>query len=158
MSDLKPHVLSTQCVWWCLCLPPGCLSVHKTSSNVVQSSLNWLYMVITSYKAITNYVVITSYVWLLVGYRIIRGKVWITHITGFICPFTGMGCSASVISVGLAQRLLRESPGKNALIVSTENITQNWCVDLIFQTCARDSSQSFIVPQVCCENRLAKMP
>ena len=39
----------------------------------------------------------------------------------------GMGCSAGVIAVGLAQRLLRTAGrGKYALVVSTENITQNW--------------------------------
>ena len=40
----------------------------------------------------------------------------------------GMGCSASVISVDLAKRLLRSSEQRNtlALVVSTENITQNW--------------------------------
>lgn len=37
-----------------------------------------------------------------------------------------MGCSAGVIAVKLAQQLLRDSPGKLALVVSTENITQNW--------------------------------
>jgi 3-ketoacyl-CoA synthase len=36
----------------------------------------------------------------------------------------GMGCSAGVIAIGLAQRLLRTEPGKYALVVSTENITQ----------------------------------
>ena len=40
----------------------------------------------------------------------------------------GMGCSASVISVDLVRRLLRSSENRNclALVVSTENITQNW--------------------------------
>lgn len=40
----------------------------------------------------------------------------------------GMGCSASVISVDLARRLLRSPEQRNslALVVSTENITQNW--------------------------------
>jgi 3-ketoacyl-CoA synthase len=39
----------------------------------------------------------------------------------------GMGCSAGIISVGLARRLLRErGRGGYALVVSTENITQNW--------------------------------
>jgi 3-ketoacyl-CoA synthase len=40
----------------------------------------------------------------------------------------GMGCSASVISVDLARRLLRGHEQRNtlALVVSTENITQNW--------------------------------
>ena len=36
----------------------------------------------------------------------------------------GMGCSAGVIAISLAQRLLRTEPGKYALVVSTENITQ----------------------------------
>merc|ERR1719197_1959878 len=40
----------------------------------------------------------------------------------------GMGCSASVIAVDLAARLLGSSDNRNckALVVSTENITQNW--------------------------------
>ena len=38
---------------------------------------------------------------------------------------TGMGCSANPIAVDLAQRLLRDTPNKIALVVSTENITQN---------------------------------
>uniref|UniRef100_A0A7S2CLW0 3-ketoacyl-CoA synthase n=1 Tax=Haptolina brevifila TaxID=156173 RepID=A0A7S2CLW0_9EUKA len=39
----------------------------------------------------------------------------------------GMGCSASVIAVDLAARLLRAAEqGTRALVVSTENITQNW--------------------------------
>ena len=40
----------------------------------------------------------------------------------------GMGCSASVIAVDLAKRLLRSPEQRNslALVVSTENITQNW--------------------------------
>ena len=41
----------------------------------------------------------------------------------------GMGCSAGVIAIGLAQRLLKTEPGKYALVVSTENITQV-CVKL----------------------------
>ena len=39
----------------------------------------------------------------------------------------GMGCSAGVIAIGLAQRMLRTEPGKYALVVSTENITQVRC-------------------------------
>ncbi|DBA99231.1 TPA: 3-ketoacyl-CoA synthase 11 [Trebouxia sp. C0006] len=38
----------------------------------------------------------------------------------------GMGCSAGVIAVGLAQRLLAGEPNSRALVVSTENITLNW--------------------------------
>ena len=40
----------------------------------------------------------------------------------------GMGCSASVIAVDLAARLLRSAEQRNtlAIVVSTENITQNW--------------------------------
>jgi len=39
----------------------------------------------------------------------------------------GMGCSANVIAVDLAARLLAGLPtGSTALVVSTENITQNW--------------------------------
>mmetsp|Transcript_58919 Transcript_58919/g.138082 ORF Transcript_58919/g.138082 Transcript_58919/m.138082 type:complete len:589 (+) Transcript_58919:77-1843(+) len=37
----------------------------------------------------------------------------------------GMGCSANVISVDLAKQLLENRPGSLALVVSTENITQN---------------------------------
>lgn len=39
----------------------------------------------------------------------------------------GMGCSAGIISIGLAKRLLGSlKRGGYALVVSTENITQNW--------------------------------
>jgi 3-ketoacyl-CoA synthase len=40
----------------------------------------------------------------------------------------GMGCSASVIAVDLAARLLSSADNRNsrAIVVSTENITQNW--------------------------------
>ena len=40
----------------------------------------------------------------------------------------GMGCSASVIAVDLASRLLTSAENRNcrAIVVSTENITQNW--------------------------------
>jgi 3-ketoacyl-CoA synthase len=38
---------------------------------------------------------------------------------------SGMGCSANVISIDLAKQLLQNSPGSRALVVSTENITQN---------------------------------
>jgi 3-ketoacyl-CoA synthase len=38
----------------------------------------------------------------------------------------GMGCSASVISVDLVKDLLQVHKNQTALIVSTENITQNW--------------------------------
>mmetsp|Transcript_149972 Transcript_149972/g.481933 ORF Transcript_149972/g.481933 Transcript_149972/m.481933 type:complete len:601 (+) Transcript_149972:245-2047(+) len=37
----------------------------------------------------------------------------------------GMGCSANVISVDLAKQLLQNQPGARALVISTENITQN---------------------------------
>jgi 3-ketoacyl-CoA synthase len=39
---------------------------------------------------------------------------------------SGMGCSAGVIAVSLAEQMLRLHPGSTALVVSTENITQNW--------------------------------
>ncbi|KAH7372858.1 hypothetical protein KP509_17G025200 [Ceratopteris richardii] len=38
----------------------------------------------------------------------------------------GMGCSAGVISIDLAQRLLRVHRNSYAVVVSMENITQNW--------------------------------
>jgi 3-ketoacyl-CoA synthase len=38
---------------------------------------------------------------------------------------SGMGCSASVIAVDLAKQLLRARPNALALVVSTENLTQN---------------------------------
>jgi 3-ketoacyl-CoA synthase len=37
----------------------------------------------------------------------------------------GMGCSANVIAVDLAQELLQNRPGSRALVISTENLTQN---------------------------------
>ncbi|KAL9255002.1 3-ketoacyl-CoA synthase 2-like protein [Drosera capensis] len=39
---------------------------------------------------------------------------------------SGMGCSASLIAVGLAKQLLQVHKDKYALIVSTENITENF--------------------------------
>ena len=45
--------------------------------------------------------------------------------SSFCCP-VGMGCSAGVIAIGLAQRLLAGEPNSRALVVSTENITLNW--------------------------------
>jgi 3-ketoacyl-CoA synthase len=38
----------------------------------------------------------------------------------------GMGCSAGVIAVDLARQMLQLQPDTYALVVSTENITQNW--------------------------------
>uniref|UniRef100_A0A7S1U9N3 3-ketoacyl-CoA synthase n=1 Tax=Phaeomonas parva TaxID=124430 RepID=A0A7S1U9N3_9STRA len=38
---------------------------------------------------------------------------------------SGMGCSASLISIDLAKRLLKAHPNSTALVVSTENLTQN---------------------------------
>ncbi|KAF1002438.1 hypothetical protein AG4045_011676 [Apium graveolens] len=38
----------------------------------------------------------------------------------------GMGCSAGVIAVDLANKLLQTHRSSYALVVSTENITQNW--------------------------------
>ena len=38
----------------------------------------------------------------------------------------GMGCSAGVISIDLAKDLLQVHGGEYAIVVSTENITQNW--------------------------------
>jgi 3-ketoacyl-CoA synthase len=37
----------------------------------------------------------------------------------------GMGCSANVISVDLARQLLQNDKGSRALVISTENLTQN---------------------------------
>jgi 3-ketoacyl-CoA synthase len=37
----------------------------------------------------------------------------------------GMGCSANLIAIDLAKQLLQNSPGCKALVVSTENLTQN---------------------------------
>lgn len=38
----------------------------------------------------------------------------------------GMGCSAGLISISLARELLQVYPNINIIVVSTENITQNW--------------------------------
>ncbi|XP_044498573.1 3-ketoacyl-CoA synthase 20-like [Mangifera indica] len=38
----------------------------------------------------------------------------------------GMGCSAGLISIELAKKLLQVHPNSCALVVSTENITRNW--------------------------------
>jgi len=39
---------------------------------------------------------------------------------------SGMGCSAGVVSIDLAKDLLQTHRNSRALVVSTENITQNW--------------------------------
>lgn len=38
----------------------------------------------------------------------------------------GLGCSAGIIAVDLAKQMLQLYPSSYALVVSTENITQNW--------------------------------
>jgi len=38
----------------------------------------------------------------------------------------GMGCSAGVISIDLAKRVMQSYPNCRAIVVSTENITMNW--------------------------------
>jgi hypothetical protein len=38
----------------------------------------------------------------------------------------GMGCSASPIAIDLARQMLQLYPSTYALVLSTENITQNW--------------------------------
>ena len=42
------------------------------------------------------------------------------------CNMGGMGCSAGLISLDMAARLLQVHSSQYALVVSTENITQNW--------------------------------
>ena len=54
----------------------------------------------------------------------------------------GMGCSAGMIACGLAQRLLKHEPGKYALVVSTENITQNWYILLTLLSCLNMTVQA----------------
>ncbi|EFA74550.1 fatty acid elongase 3-ketoacyl-CoA synthase [Heterostelium album PN500] len=39
---------------------------------------------------------------------------------------SGMGCSASVVSIDLAKQLLQVHKNATAVVLSTENITQNW--------------------------------
>ncbi len=39
---------------------------------------------------------------------------------------SGMGCSSSPIAIDLAQQMLQLYPSTYALVISTENITQNW--------------------------------
>eukprot|EP01113_Clastostelium_recurvatum_P001596 TRINITY_DN1064_c0_g1_i4.p1 TRINITY_DN1064_c0_g1~~TRINITY_DN1064_c0_g1_i4.p1 ORF type:complete len:504 (+),score=167.57 TRINITY_DN1064_c0_g1_i4:16-1527(+) len=39
---------------------------------------------------------------------------------------SGMGCSASVVSIDLAKHLLQVKRNSTAVVLSTENITQNW--------------------------------
>ncbi len=39
---------------------------------------------------------------------------------------SGMGCSAGVIAIDLAKDLLQVHKNKLVLVISTENITQNW--------------------------------
>ena len=38
----------------------------------------------------------------------------------------GMGCSAGLISISLAREMMQVYSNVNVLVVSTENITQNW--------------------------------
>lgn len=38
----------------------------------------------------------------------------------------GMGCSAGIVAIDLARQMLQLIPNTYALVVSTENITQNW--------------------------------
>ena len=38
----------------------------------------------------------------------------------------GMGCSAGLISISLAREMLQVYSNINVIVVSTENITQNW--------------------------------
>jgi 3-ketoacyl-CoA synthase len=38
----------------------------------------------------------------------------------------GMGCSAGVVAIDLAKQMLQLIPNSYALVVSTENVTQNW--------------------------------
>eukprot|EP00391_Amoebophrya_sp_Ameob2_P005886 CAMPEP_0178992314 /NCGR_PEP_ID=MMETSP0795-20121207/6041_1 /TAXON_ID=88552 /ORGANISM="Amoebophrya sp., Strain Ameob2" /LENGTH=607 /DNA_ID=CAMNT_0020684173 /DNA_START=198 /DNA_END=2021 /DNA_ORIENTATION=- len=44
-----------------------------------------------------------------------------------ICSYNlgGMGCSAGVISIDLAKQLIQNRPGATAMVVSTENLSQN---------------------------------
>ena len=39
---------------------------------------------------------------------------------------SGMGCSCSPIAIDLARQMLQLYPSTYALVLSTENITQNW--------------------------------
>lgn len=49
------------------------------------------------------------------------------HMRSDLASFnlSGMGCSASLIAIDLAKNLLRSRPNALALVVSTENLTQN---------------------------------
>ncbi|MCO5604507.1 hypothetical protein L7F22_058674 [Adiantum nelumboides] len=51
----------------------------------------------------------------------------------------GMGCSAGVISIDLAKRLLQVHRNTYALVISMENITQNWyfgnCKSMLIPNC-----------------------
>ena len=47
-----------------------------------------------------------------------------TDIVSF--NLAGMGCSAGVLAIDLASKMLQLHPNTYALVVSTENITQNW--------------------------------
>ena len=57
----------------------------------------------------------------------------------------GMGCSAGVIAIGLAQRMLRTEPGKYALVVSTENITQVRCCSAVTMISRATQQACFLV-------------
>lgn len=45
-----------------------------------------------------------------------------TSFSPVLCEQGGMGCSAGVIALGLAQDLLQAHPGSLALVISHENI------------------------------------
>jgi 3-ketoacyl-CoA synthase len=62
----------------------------------------------------------------------------------------GMGCSAGVISVDLAHELLQVHRATYAVVVSTENITQNWYVRLTICYC----QIGFLYPKDLCHNMI----
>ena len=59
--------------------------------------------------------------------RLLIVLVCVSHLLNNVCAWLpGMGCSAGIIAVDAASRLLQLTPNKYALVVSTENMTQNW--------------------------------
>jgi 3-ketoacyl-CoA synthase len=74
----------------------------------------------------------------------------------------GMGCSAGLISVDLAKRILDHHPKFRALVVSTENITQNWYKGndksmLVTNTLFREGGAAIILSNHPADSKLRKL-
>eukprot|EP00124_Ichthyophonus_hoferi_P003685 Ihof_evm3s336 gene=Ihof_evmTU3s336 len=73
----------------------------------------------------------------------------------------GMGCSAGIISIDLAKDILRMHKNSRAIIVSTENITQNWYTGreksmLITNTLFRMGGAAILLSSRPCDSSIAR--